>query len=346
MSDKTNSNVRLPRELVERIIERLNTAQIFPLASELRKACAASPAPASAQDGQGGLTEQDRQVIRDAIDLLEACGCRAVPDGLRAIIAHQSTLGSAPQAEHVGYLTISGTGNYIMTRAHTATDRALKEGNYQLYLAAPQGQAAERSRTKLREMRNEEGELGWYFDCDGHYIDVERDAAGNFSIYFKDRRDGKDGWLDQAERAAVPEGLRDALDRLRHALQMATPSIDQIHEVGADGPLEEAWQIYYDEVMPMLYRAPVAQEGKAVDGGERRKCRQCDATTNADNPVELCPGCEAPAAQQDSAECWSCKRPYTAEQRADADGNCPHCGVEIELDEQDSAQVAGKDGAA
>lgn len=30
--------------------------------------------------------------------------------------------------------------------------------------------------------------------------------------------------------------------------------------------------------------------------------------------------------------CWSCGRMYTAEQRLDADGNCPHCGVEIEDD--------------
>jgi hypothetical protein len=34
--------------------------------------------------------------------------------------------------------------------------------------------------------------------------------------------------------------------------------------------------------------------------------------------------------------CWSCKRPYTAQQRTDADGNCPHCGVEIELDLDDN----------
>lgn len=29
--------------------------------------------------------------------------------------------------------------------------------------------------------------------------------------------------------------------------------------------------------------------------------------------------------------CWSCKKLTTLEARAEADGNCPHCGVEIEL---------------
>lgn len=32
-----------------------------------------------------------------------------------------------------------------------------------------------------------------------------------------------------------------------------------------------------------------------------------------------------------SFKCWSCRRSLTHAQRLDADGNCPHCGVEIEL---------------
>jgi hypothetical protein len=35
--------------------------------------------------------------------------------------------------------------------------------------------------------------------------------------------------------------------------------------------------------------------------------------------------------------CWSCKKPYAASQRLDADGQCPHCDVEIELDDEDAA---------
>lgn len=31
-----------------------------------------------------------------------------------------------------------------------------------------------------------------------------------------------------------------------------------------------------------------------------------------------------------AAICWSCKKSYTPEQRADSDGDCPHCGVELD----------------
>lgn len=40
----------------------------------------------------------------------------------------------------------------------------------------------------------------WYFDCDGHYIDVKRDVAGKYSIYFRNRTDDNEAWLDQAEQ--------------------------------------------------------------------------------------------------------------------------------------------------
>lgn len=48
-----------------------------------------------------------------------------------------------------------------------------------------------------------------------------------------------------------------------------------------------------------------------------------------------------PVSQSGAGEfCWSCKKPYTAEQRLDADGNCPHCNVEIELYEEDATPAA------
>jgi len=36
------------------------------------------------------------------------------------------------------------------------------------------------------------------------------------------------------------------------------------------------------------------------------------------------------AAPRYAAQCWNCKKPYTMQQRIDADGMCPHCVVELE----------------
>lgn len=49
----------------------------------------------------------------------------------------------------------------------------------------------------------------------------------------------------------------------------------------------------------------------------------------------------AAAPSADDPECWSCKQPYTMQERADADGHCPQCGVEIELDETSAPNPAG-----
>jgi len=50
--------------------------------------------------------------------------------------------------------------------------------------------------------------------------------------------------------------------------------------------------------------------------------------------------------QPATPNCWNCKRPYTLEQRAEADGNCPHCGVEIELDDDGDDSQPAVGGAA
>jgi Zn finger protein HypA/HybF involved in hydrogenase expression len=44
------------------------------------------------------------------------------------------------------------------------------------------------------------------------------------------------------------------------------------------------------------------------------------------------------AIAQPALKCWSCAKSYTLELRAEADGNCPHCGAEIELDGQEGEQ--------
>lgn len=37
--------------------------------------------------------------------------------------------------------------------------------------------------------------------------------------------------------------------------------------------------------------------------------------------------------------CWSCRAPVTMANRADADGNCPHCEVELDLEDWPAAPV-------
>ena len=66
------------------------------------------------------------------------------------------------------------------------------------------------------------GEAGneWYFDCNGHYIDVKQDADGTFSIFFKNRTDLTEAWYDQADKpsAGVDATLQDLLTRARFHL--------------------------------------------------------------------------------------------------------------------------------
>lgn len=60
----------------------------------------------------------------------------------------------------------------------------------------------------------------------------------------------------QAASEGVGSRLFDALEELRGVLQRGTVSIDKIHELGADGPAEEAWLMFYDEIMPLYRAAP------------------------------------------------------------------------------------------
>lgn len=56
----------------------------------------------------------------------------------------------------------------------------------------------------------------------------------------------------------------DALKALGRVLQAGTPSIDTIHELGADCPMEEAWLIFHDEVRPCM-AALEAMQGQSDD---------------------------------------------------------------------------------
>jgi hypothetical protein len=74
------------------------------------------------------------------------------------------------------------------------------------------------------------------------------------------------GAATQPAGEVVSKRLYAALEDVRRILQKGTVTIDKIHELGADGPAEEAWQIFYDEVMP-LYREATPSLC-AVEGAE------------------------------------------------------------------------------
>ncbi|MEB0170067.1 hypothetical protein [Pseudomonas sp. CCC4.4] len=48
-----------------------------------------------------------------------------------------------------------------------------------------------------------------------------------------------------------------------------------------------------------------------------------------------------PAAKPDSWPCWSCKAPVTMADRADADGSCPHCEAELDLEDWPAPAAKG-----
>jgi hypothetical protein len=87
---------------------------------------------------------------------------------------------------------------------------------------APPVAAGSVDRSKLHNMTLPDKETrDWYFDCDGHYIDVELRKDGHYSIYFRNRADGGKGWLDtgvlreRAEKAESElEHKQSIIDRL------------------------------------------------------------------------------------------------------------------------------------
>jgi len=144
----------------------------------------------------------------------------------------------------------------------------------------------------------------WYFDCDGHYIDVKRDKEGKYSVYFRNRKDGSEAYSDQADIASVPafvpagyanetEFLRQQLtdarrtikaheavlaevkaasvpDAVRKPVAYAHPKVFQNFErarkFGVDGVYEREWMwAKPDAGLVPLYTAPPVLTDAAAD---------------------------------------------------------------------------------
>lgn len=92
-----------------------------------------------------------------------------------------------------------------------------------------QANAEQPARQALEQMQYEDGKVRkWYFDCEGHYIDVTMEAPGKYSILFRDRDRLGEGWLDQTEQPAGasvdgPE-FRDHLRRMRADMGRTEPT--------------------------------------------------------------------------------------------------------------------------
>ncbi|QBJ80487.1 hypothetical protein [Aquitalea sp. USM4] len=72
-------------------------------------------------------------------------------------------------------------------------------------------------------------------------------------------------------------------------------------------------------------------------------------TTDAVSPfgrVHTQPEAAQPAGEAVAHPCWSCKKPVTLDQRAGADGNCPHCGCELDLEDWPQARATQPAGEA
>lgn len=61
----------------------------------------------------------------------------------------------------------------------------------------PQSATGGSDRQSLAVMGGDQNE--WYFDSDGHYIDVQRYQDGSYSVFFFNRKDNSTGWWDQNE---------------------------------------------------------------------------------------------------------------------------------------------------
>lgn len=128
----------------------------------------------------------------------------------------------------------------------------------------------------------------------------------------------------------ISESLRIALNDLRKTLQMSTPSIDQIHESGADGPLEEAWQIFYDNVLPHLHRAPAPTS----EPGARGDCQHCGSR----RPLHLL---TCPVAVKGMAQGARKEAPEPLRQLlVDFSNNTYHCGLHLADDEKYAEYLA------
>lgn len=196
------------------------------------------------------IEEAMQAEIRDLRATL-AIETAALADAVRHIGNLKERLASQVEAADYGQLSgnlaaLAGSMDASGIASRSEAALVLKAA----HALAQRAASAPASRTQLLPMQTEEDqEAGiireWFFDCDGHYLDVARDKDGKYSVLFRNRADATEVWHDQA---APPAAAKVAQDSWRDAARIQ--QIDLALE-----KLVQAWQ-------PKIASAQVVQARK------------------------------------------------------------------------------------
>jgi hypothetical protein len=110
--------------------------------------------------------------------------------------------------------------------------------------------------------------------------------------------------------------------------------------------MSEKWKLLPTEPTAEMGRAGIKAAGYLVDGidifeiytamiAAAPECPRDDLVAIArKNPIAVAAalGATLPAAATECWPCWSCRRSVSLSERAEADGLCPHCNAELDLE--------------
>lgn len=153
--------------------------------------------------------------------------------------------------------------------------------------------------------------------------------------------------LDEKDYAikTLQSGLE--AERKEHAV---TEAIAEKHELRANeyaSELTKARELlhkYWTNASVCSFASKDIGEFLAHQSVPAAKCATCGEPTRFGKPFceDHCYEQTMPAAKLESWPCWSCKTHVTLANRADANGNCPHCEAELDLEDWPSQPT--KDG--
>ena len=158
--------------------------------------------------------DDDHELDQQHIEKLRNAA-KAARSALSASIQPEGRGADQPKSEHADYV---GWCRFVVrherpTRLELCDSDA--DGAFKVY-RHPETRATppDRAAPVFRPMHHEDGRQAWYLDHPDLYCDVEQDAAGKWSIFFKDRRTGHEAFGEFPDRAAASaEGPQDEFAR-------------------------------------------------------------------------------------------------------------------------------------